>query len=199
MASGRTWTWWYEAVADQMLANPHLTKLEIATRLGKSPGTIIAITKSDSFKTYYAQRRADFTARHDAAIMNRLTKVAEASLDLISESLEKRRDQVPLDLLKDLATSSLEKLGYGTKPAPGVQVNLNQMNAAFVVPPAVDAAAIEEARDALRAVEQKRLIEARARDLSPFSLGPPAAMSDGPERVAGLEVAEPSVPPESDE
>lgn len=139
-----------------MLRNPGRPLKECASELGKAENTIYMIANSDMFKEYFAQRRREFTERHDFSIQSKLTRVTEASLDALLDNLETKRDRVPVRILHDIASSGLEKLGYGSKVVnPGVQVNIQQNDNRVAV--AVDATALEEARSALRLAEQKKL------------------------------------------
>lgn len=149
--------WYYERIIDCMVANPQFKIKDIAAEIGRSPSTVSMIINSDMFKAAYEQRRLQFTGFHDLALSHKMVAVAHQSLDLILERLEKKRDQVPLPLLTDLANKSLERLGYGVKsPPPGsaaVQVNVNQV----ALPGTVKAEDIEAARAAIRATQQQRL------------------------------------------
>lgn len=148
------WRWWYEGIADALIENPSVTTQELCDRFSKAPSTISQIRNSDNFKTYYAARRAEWTKNHDHAIIHKLTKVAEASLDTILTVLEKKKDTIPLVDLQRGADSALQRLGFGVAPSvpPGGGVVNNGL---MVV--AVNPDTLAEARAAIRQVEQKRL------------------------------------------
>lgn len=151
------WRLWNDAIIDDMFANPGTTVKATAERLGRSPVTVGYIINSDLFKARYAQRRDQFNEDLDQRLVGKLAKVAELSLDLTMEQLEKKRTAVPLPLLNDIMSKSLDRLGYGPKTAPAtaVQVNVNNSSPTVAVP--VSAAALEEARASLRQVESGRL------------------------------------------
>lgn len=147
---------WYDSIIDDMFAYPGTTYKETAARLGKSPGTIGMIVRSDLFKARYAQRRDQFNEDLDHRLIGKLAKVAELSLDLSLEKMEKTRTAIPLPLLHEITTSSLEKLGYGAATKnPSVQVNVQNNNANVAAP--VSASALESARATLRTIEQSRV------------------------------------------
>lgn len=151
------WRWWYSSIADLMILEPNLTQKEIAARLDKSELTICSIVGTDLFRSYLAQRKLDLRAQNEAVLSQKMTKVAEASLDLVLDKLEKKRDQVPLDTLKELSVSMLDRLGYAPSKGPTVQINAqtnNTSNPTVLVP--VSADALSEARDALRLAERRR-------------------------------------------
>lgn len=151
---------WYDSIVDDMFANPGTTIKATAARLGRSPVTIGYIVNSDLFKARYAQRRDQFNEELDTRLIGKLAKVAELSLDLSLESLEKKRTAVPLPLLHEISDKALARLGYGPKPAGpaavAVTVNNSNTSAAQVVVP-VSPAALAAARDTLRTIEQSKL------------------------------------------
>ena len=161
--------WYYSAIIDWMIANPGRPLSECAKHIGRGQNTLSTIINSDMFKAALAQRKAEFQMRHDLSIIEKTTKVAHASLDAILESIEKKRDKIPLDALREISDSALSRLGYGTTPAanPGVVVNVQQN----VVAP-VSAQDLAEARMALRQVQAQKggapiTIEAQTVDSSP--------------------------------
>lgn len=149
---------WHDSIIDDMFANPGTTIKATAERLGRSPVTVGYIVNSDLFKARYAQRRDQFNEDLDTRLIGKLAKVAELSLDLTMEQLEKKRTAVPLPLLNDIMSKSLDRLGYGPKPTnPSVQVNVQQNNGAQAqIATPVSASVLEEARASLRQVEQSR-------------------------------------------
>jgi len=153
----KSWSWWYTSIIDLMLGDPSLTKKDIAEKLGVHQVTIGLITRSDLFQEHLAKRRARFEQMQHATIIHDTTAVVTESTKHLLRALEKKRDSVPIETLLDIRTSALEQLGYGRAASPAVQIN-NLDNRKVTV--AVNASAIAEARDAMRAAE-------RARALSP--------------------------------
>lgn len=149
------WRWWYPAIADWLLRNPGGRTQDCAKELGKHANTISMIMNTDLFRDYMAQRRRDWTALHDDAIRHKLTRVAETSLDILHDSLEKKRDQIPISTLRDIGTSALDRLGYSpNKAAPAVGVVNVQSGPTFVLP--VNTDALREAQEAIRLAEARR-------------------------------------------
>lgn len=137
--------WWYEMLADRMIAEPQASQSELATHFGRTESTISLIINSDAFKAYYRQRRAEFTEKLDDAIRSKLFKVADTSLDNLLSSLEKKRDSVPIEMLHRTTDMALKNLGYGAQPAANTNV---------IVAPNVNVAVsvedLQAAREALR-------------------------------------------------
>lgn len=157
---------WYDSIIDDLIANPGTTLKAAASRLGRSPVTIGYIVNSDLFKARYSQRRDQFNEELDTRLIGKLAKVAELSLDLTLESLEKKRTAVPLPLLHEVSDKALARLGYGPKQGTAAQiaVNVNQNNATAQVATPVSAEALAAARHTLKTVEQSRLLAARQID-----------------------------------
>lgn len=150
---GRKMRWWYEHLADYMIAHPTARQNDIAAFFKRAPSTISIIINSDAFKAYLRQRRADYTDGLDTAVQQKMLNVADKSFDMILERFEKKRDSIPLgDLFKavELTQKVAEKSG------PTVVVN----NAPQVaVPVAVSLEDLENARMALRAAQAPPMID----------------------------------------
>lgn len=158
--SPTSWRPWYVSISDWMIRNPGGDLADCARDLGRHAVTIRYIVNSDMFREFHAQRRQEWREHHDFAIVSRMTKVATKSLDVLLEKMDKQADKIPMQLITELATSSLDRLGYAPKTGPAVQVNVGDNRTQTINAP-VTAAALEEARDALRAAERKRAIESR--------------------------------------
>lgn len=152
------WKWWYSAIADWMIANPDGKLADCATALNKSRATISLIIQTDLFKDYLSRRKEQWRQRHDFALVQKTTRVAEAALDSLLSNLEKKKDQVPINLLNDIASTALDRLGYSPqKQSPAsVQVNVQQNAGPQIVHAAISPEALEEAREALRVAERNR-------------------------------------------
>ena len=83
-------THWYWALIDEMLAHPTVAKREMALRFNVSVAHIYSITSSDTFKAAYAQRRAEFSAKRDEALINGLNIVGQKSLKYLAAVLDKK-------------------------------------------------------------------------------------------------------------
>ena len=144
---------WYDGIIDDILSNPGTSLTDTAKRLGRSPSTVQAIVRSDMFRARFAQRRSYFEAELDRRIADKLTKVAELSLDAQIETLTKKRDAIPLPILNEVVKTSLDRLGYApAKPDAGsVSVSINNN----VVSPE----ALASAREKLKMLESKPTLE----------------------------------------
>jgi len=166
-----------------MLRNPGGRLTDCANELNKSLSTISLIAGSDMFREYLARRKEEWRQEHDFALREKVTAVAEASLDLVLAKIQTKGDMIPMTTISAVSTSALDRLGYGPRAQPQVQVNVqNNDNRQVQVP--VTAAALEEARAALRLAEARRI---RAPDQIAYL--EPEAHSNG-ERIGPMEGTE---------
>lgn len=166
--TGRKMRWWYEALADWMLANPGAKLKDMAAQFNRRPSTISIILATDAFKAYYEKRRAEFNSDLHQRIIAKQHGIVEASMDAMLMALEKKKDTVPLDLLNDIVKTGMENVGLAQRGSAPVQVNV-QTN----VPVTVSVADLEEARMAIRQVEQQRLSQPEVIDATPLKVPTP--------------------------
>lgn len=158
------WRNWYTFIADWIIRNPGGKAEDCAKELHKHVNTIRFIMASDMFQDYFARRKEEWQRHHDYAIINKTTAVAEAALDLMLAKIEKQGDKIPMNLITDVATSALDRLGYAPRTAPSVEVNVNAVDNRKVVMVPISSEALVEARDAIRAAEVRRQIEHREKE-----------------------------------
>lgn len=145
--------WWHEYIVDDMLAFPTSTVKERAKRLDYSETYLSIIINSDMFKALYAERRKAYNERLDGSITQKTALAANKALDIVLETLEKKRDAIPFPALAEFTDRTLSRLGYGEKQS-GTNVNVN-----VGIQPAVTPEQLAEARKSLRAVEASRMID----------------------------------------
>lgn len=154
------WRWWYPAIADWMIANPGKPMTECAKEIGRGYVTICMIVNTDLFRDFLAKRRSDWEKRHDYALREKTTKVAESALDILADVLDKKRDSIPLAKLAEVGFGALDRLGYSpNKPAPAAQVNVNAPGGQVAVFP-VSTDALQEAQSAIRLAQARRAQQA---------------------------------------
>jgi len=157
--STRKMRWWYESLADFMIANPDARQGEIAAHFKRAESTISTIIATDAFKAYYRQRRQVHADQLDTAVRDKLFQVTNKSLDQILATLDKKRDTIPLEMLQRTAESSLKSLGYGVASPSASSVTINTSPQSVHV--AVSLTDLEMAREALRR-NQMRVVESAA-------------------------------------
>lgn len=181
------WRWWYSAIADWMLRNPGGKLEDCARELQKHPGTISQIWRTDMFQEYLARRKEEFHQQHDFVIRSKMTAIAEASLDIMLDTMNKKKDQIPMQRLESIAHGTLDRLGYGPKSAPAVVIDASQNDnrQQVVQVSGLTPQQLEEAREALRLSERLKAgqsFQTSAQPLRAVTLdqgaGPSNAVSD---------------------
>lgn len=153
----RKMRWWYEALADFMIAHPAARQNDIAAYFKRSPGTISLIINSDAFQAYLRKRRGEYQGALETTVRDKMLNVAEKSFDMILERFEKKRDTIPLETIHKSAELAMKGLGMGIEQR-GPQVVVQQ-NAAGPIPVAVSLDDLQDAQKALRASQMAPLIE----------------------------------------
>lgn len=162
--------WWYESLADYMVAHPTATHAEMGRHFNRTVATIGMVINSDAFRAYFRQRRDQNAELLDNSVRAKMFSVADKSMDLILENLDKKRDTIPLELLQRVNESALKNLGYGVDRSPTTVVQVNN-NPQQLVPVAVSIEDLENARAALRR-SQMQTIEVPLRQIENAALGP---------------------------
>ena len=149
-----------------MLQYPKSLLRERSARLKYSVDYLSLVMNTDMFKALYEQRRSEFNSRLSDSIQQKTGEAANKALDLVLETLDKKRDKIPFAELAEFTDRTLERLGYGIKPGAPVQVN--------VIAPTITKEQLAEARRDLRAVEDQRqkVIEAKPLPAEPKKEGP---------------------------
>lgn len=112
----------HDTMIEMIIAEPSISQNELAQRFGYSVGWISRIIGSDSFQAALHKRREEITDPFlIATVEERLRGVAQQSLDIIAEKLEKTKNP-------DLAIKALEistkAMGLGARDrGPAVQNN----------------------------------------------------------------------------
>lgn len=165
--------WWHDAIIDDLLVRPLDTVAERAKRLNYSTDYLSIIMNTDMFKAAYEKRRMEFNAVMSQAIANKAGEVAAKGLDILLEVMEQKRTSIPFGVLSDTVDKTLNRLGYGVKPAgTPVNLNVNAPGGQVAIGVTVSAEQLSEARQALRAVEAQRALEAPAPSSKPVNMSP---------------------------
>lgn len=148
----------YEAIIDMMLAAPHLTKGEIADRVGYTRAYFSTLTGSDAFRARLAFRRAEHQERLGDELVSKLYDVSAKALDRVGEALD--NPEVEPAFALSAAATTLRELGFGPKKPAATHIELTQNN---IVQNAEDQAAsdaVAQARERMAAVSRITLQEA---------------------------------------
>lgn len=150
--TSRKMRWWYEQMADLMIANPKMTQADIAAHFGRGVNTICTIQNTDAFKAYMRVRRDEMARDLDQSVKNKLLKLTDDTLDVMIDKIDKKRDTIPIETLNRTAEMALKALGY-TAEKPSVVVNNQPAQQTTVIVP-VSMEDLQQAQAALRASQR---------------------------------------------
>src|SRR5262245_50748933 len=85
------------------------------------------VTKSDAFRDIYDERRRQKNLAVHEALSGTLAKVAQQSLDILSDRLDKNPAGIATSAVLEVADKALERLGYGVK-LPGTVIDARSQN-----------------------------------------------------------------------
>lgn len=105
----------HEAILTFLIANPEMSRNEIARHFGVSPSWLSVVINSDVFQARLRERQDEFFSSALEPIRSKLTRLAEQSLDRLNEVVPFERD---VDTLRGAAKLALEGLGFGQPKAP---------------------------------------------------------------------------------
>ena len=124
----------HDAMIDVIIAEPTITQNELAKRFDRSVGWISIVMGSDAFQAALAKRREEITDPFlVATVEERLRSLADQSLQVIAENLEKSKNT---DLALKALDISAKALGFGAR----TQTNGATVQNNFVVqlPPKIE-------------------------------------------------------------
>lgn len=124
---------WHEELLEFIIANPRASGAEIAFHFNVTQTWVSIVKNSDAFKELWAQRRGDHFSRVSATIVEKVSALADVTVDALSEEVEKqhREGTASIASLRETADLALRSLGFGGKqhsvnsPAYPINVNVN--------------------------------------------------------------------------
>lgn len=109
----------HELIMHYMLANPEAKLGDIAARFNLSQPWLSTLIHSDMFQAAFSSVREGYYGELTADMKDKLQGLAHMSVDKLLEKVEVIED--PMALLK-VASSALDRTGYGTQPRGGVTI-----------------------------------------------------------------------------
>jgi hypothetical protein len=112
----------HEQMVNLLIANPYLTREQIAEHFGCSAGWVSQIIASNAFQARLAERRAELTDPVLlASVEARFKGLVLRSLEIIFDKLDRPVEQIPDQLVLRALELSLRALDYGRgEPQPPV-------------------------------------------------------------------------------
>ena len=147
---------WHEELLEYLLVNPRASLQEIALYFGASVSWISIVRNSDAFKELYAQRRGQHFDRVSITVTDRITALADVTIDALTVKMEKNiaADTATIEQLKEVGDMALKALGFGAKNNTNVNINAPTTTQNVFV----DKATLERARAARLAIQREQLL-----------------------------------------
>lgn len=156
----KAFRFWYDNVIDWMLANPDGNLKQCAEAVGRHPQTIRMIVASDMFKARWAERRGELNGMYNDAILMKTSRVAIQALDALSDRLESNPRGIPAATVADIASKSMEALGFGA-PKAGQAMPTQEVHVH------VGGDVLASARERMRTIEGQKLAQGRGEPANP--------------------------------
>lgn len=123
-------SWWYERLADWMIANPHRNMKDAAVDFGVTVSYVYQLKNTDTFQAYWAARSTEHSDAICIPISDKAKAVAEQALDHLSVKLTTMGPAADAEFLLDTADKLMKRLGFAaSKNAAPAQVNVNMQMA----------------------------------------------------------------------
>lgn len=150
---------WHEELLEFLLVNPRASLQEISVYFNATPSWISIVRNSDAFKELYAQRRQEHFDRVSITVSDRVTALADVTIDALTVKMEKhiQADTATIEQLKEVGDMALKALGFGAKQNNNIHISAptNTQNVF------VDKATLERAREARRMVQKEEIIDVK--------------------------------------
>jgi len=118
---------WHFELMEWTIANPRGSLQEASLFFNVSISWISIVKNSDAYKELWAKHRPEHFSRVSAGVSERITALAEVSLDALTNRIEKdvRDNTATVGQLRESADLALRAMGFGNK---GINVPLSQVN-----------------------------------------------------------------------
>lgn len=140
--------WWYERLADALIANPDKTLTAIAGDFNCSLAWLSTIKNSDVFKEYWTRRSNEASKDLLGELRSKGMAAAELAVDALNRRLELEADTLPIPTLLEVADVSMKRFGYDSGGKKGQAPTVNNFNLGVVTP-----TELAEARARMRALK----------------------------------------------
>ena len=108
---------WHEELLEFIIANPRASGAEIALYFNVTESWVSIVKNSDAFKELWAARRSEHFSRVSAGLSDKVTALAEVTIDTLADEVEKkkRNGELKIQELKEIGEMALKSLGFGAK------------------------------------------------------------------------------------
>ena len=120
---------WHEELLEFILANPRASGQEIALYFNVTEAWVSTVKNSDAFQELWAKRRGEHFSRVSSNIVEKVTALAEVTVDALTDEVEKkkRNNDLEIQTLTEVSNMALKALGFGAKreSSNGASININ--------------------------------------------------------------------------
>jgi len=151
---------WHEELLEFLLAHPRASLAETAIYFNASISWLSIVKNSDAFQELWAKRREEHFNRVSINVSERITALAEVTVDALTVKMEKaiQTDTATIDQLKEVGDMALKALGFGAKHSSSISIQQNSTTSNVFV----DKATLERAREARRSIQNQESLEITA-------------------------------------
>lgn len=124
---------WHEELLEFTLANPRASLQEASLFFNVSISWISIVKNTDAFRELWAKRRGEHFSRVSATVSERVTALAEITVDKLTQKVELDPD-VSIAQLKEVGDLALKALGFGvSKGNLNIHTGPQQTNNTFLI------------------------------------------------------------------
>lgn len=110
----------HEAIMDYLIANPQIRLQDVAMYFKMTQSWLSQVIHSDAFQAMLREKQNTQFHHTVLPIREKMHAIAHMALDKLAEQLPMETET---KTTAQVMESVLDRLGYGTKTAPGVQIN----------------------------------------------------------------------------
>lgn len=131
----------HDAMIDVILAEPTIRQNDLAAMFDRTPGWVSQVINSDAFQARLEERRGEIVdPAITATLKERLSAVADASLQKLLERIAAPVQLVTDDFMLQTAKFATTALGYGARAPAGASETQVNVGVVVHVPPKIDSA-----------------------------------------------------------
>lgn len=131
----------HDAMIDVILAEPTIRQNDLAAMFDRTPGWVSQVINSDAFQARLEERRGEIVdPAITATLKERLSAVADASLQKLLERVAAPVQLVTDDFMLQAAKFATTALGYGARAPTGASETQVNVGVVVHVPPKIDSA-----------------------------------------------------------
>lgn len=143
--------WWHESIIEWMITNPESSLGECSRFFDVSQSWLSTIINSDVFRERLSQQRELHFANTSRTVQEKVSGLADLSIEVLEERIEKERETIGLGIVRDAADLALKASGFSPTHQPrGGNRTTNILQVVSGGKGGVDAQVLAEAREQMR-------------------------------------------------